>query len=185
MRQGKQFTPAAIAGSLWIFPWLLCFSLLSLTVQARNGDSDEPLRINARSVEANEKTGTAVYRGNVILEQGNLSIRADRLEVHSRQNQTEYVVATGQPVKLRQLSDGQSEEIQAEARKVEYHVTSRKVDMFGDVSLRQGGDLFTGHALHYDINEKRLSAVGDETNDDRIQVIIQPKKSSTSDTPAP
>jgi len=185
MRQGKRFTPMATAGGLWIFPWLLCFSLLSLAVQARNGDSDDPLRINARSVEANEKTGTAIYLGNVILEQGNLSIRADRLEVRSRQNQTEYVVATGQPVKLRQLSDGQSEEIQAEAKKVEYHVISRKVDMFGDVTLRQGTDLFTGQALHYDINEKRLSATGDDNNDGRIQVIIQPKKPSTDSTPAP
>ena len=175
----------ANAGGLWFLFWLLCISLLPLPAQAVNNDSDDPLRINARSVEANEKTGTAVYRGNVILEQGNLSIRADRLEVHSRQNHAEYVVATGQPVKLRQLADGQSEEIQAEAKKVEYHVMSRKVDMFGDVTLRQGADLFTGHALHYDIDEKRLSATGDDNNDGRINVIIQPKKLSTNSTPAP
>lgn len=173
------------AAGLWFVPWLFCFSLLSLPVQARQDDSDDPIQIKARSVEANEKTGTAVYRGNVILEQGNLSIRADRLEVRSRQNQTEYVVATGQPVKLRQLADGQNEEIQAEASKVEYHVITRKVDMFGDVTLRQGSDLFTGHALHYDIDDKRLSATGDDSDDGRIKVIIQPKKSSTSDTPAP
>ena len=163
----------------------LFLSLLPFSSYARNSDGDNPLSIHARSVEANEKTGTAVYRGNVILEQGNLSIRADRLEVRARQNQTDYVVATGQPVKLRQQSDGQNEEIQAEAEKVEYHVTSRKVGMSGNVTLRQGTDLFTGHALHYDIDEKRLSAAGDDSMDGRITVIIQPKKTPTGSTPAP
>ncbi len=159
---------------LWFFLWLLCFSLPPLPTQARQVENDDPIHINARSVEANEKTGTAVYRGNVMLEQGKLSIRADRLEVRSRQNQTEYVVATGQPVKLRQQADGQNEEIQAVAGKVEYHVTSGKVDMTGEVTLRQGGDLFTGHVLHYDLHEQRLSAEGDDRNDGGIKVIIQP-----------
>jgi lipopolysaccharide export system protein LptA len=175
----------ADSGGLWFFLWLLCFSLPPLPAQAHKDDSDEPLSINARSVEANEKTGIAVYRGNVILEQGNLSIRADRMETHTRQNITEYVVATGQPVKLRQQADEQNEEIQAEANKVEYHMISRKVDMFGDVTLRQGTDLFTGHALHYGIDDKHLSATGDDSNDGRIKVIIQPKKSSINSTPAP
>ncbi|MEK7207009.1 MAG: lipopolysaccharide transport periplasmic protein LptA [Pseudomonadota bacterium] len=185
MMPGERITPITDSGGLWFFLWLLCFSLLPLPAQARQDDSDDSIHINARSVEANEKTGTAVYRGNVMLEQGNLSIRADRLEVRSRQNQTEYVVATGQPVKLRQLADGQNEEIQAEAKKVEYHVISRKVDMLGNVTLRQGADLFTGHALHYDIDAKHLSATGDDSHDGRIKAVIQPKKSSTHSTPAP
>jgi len=169
-----------------LFLGTLILSLLPFPAYARNNDGDNPLSINARSVEADEKTGTAVYRGNVVLEQGSLSIRADRLEVRSHQNQTEYVVATGQPVRLRQQSDGQNEEIQAEAEKVEYHVISRKVDMSGNVSLRQGTDLFMGHALHYDIDNKRLSATGDDSDDGRIKVTIQPKKPPTNNnTPAP
>ncbi|MBI3779234.1 MAG: lipopolysaccharide transport periplasmic protein LptA, partial [Gammaproteobacteria bacterium] len=156
-----------------------CF-LLGLTVtpaaHAAGDDADEPIRINARSVEANEKTGTAVYRGHVVAEQGRLSIRADRVEIRARDNQTELIQAIGSPVKLRQQPDATTEEIQAEARRVDYHVLSGKLDMIGDVSLRRGDDLFTGSVLHYDLDTRSLSATGDDRSDGRVHAVIQPRK---------
>lgn len=167
------------------------YFLLGLTVastaHAGRDDMDEPIRINARSVEANEKTGAAVYRGNVVAEQGRLSIKADRIEIRTKNNQTELIQATGSPVKLRQQPDATTEEIQAEAKRIDYRVSTRKLDMFGDVSLRRGEDLFTGSVLHYDLDAKSLTATGDDQSDGRIHAVIQPRKQTAppASNPAP
>jgi lipopolysaccharide export system protein LptA len=167
------------------------YFLLGLTVvsaaHAGRDDMDEPIRINARSVEANEKTGAAVYRGNVVAEQGRLSIKADRIEIRAKNNQTELILATGSPVKLRQQPDATSEEIQAEANRIDYRVSTGKLDMIGDVSLRRGEDLFTGSVLHYDLNANSMNATGDDQRDGRIHAVIHPRKQTAPPTsnPAP
>jgi lipopolysaccharide export system protein LptA len=161
--------------------FLLWLAAAPITHAARD-DEDEPIRINARSVEANEKTGTAVYRGNVVAEQGRLSIKADRVEIRARSNQTELIQATGNPVRLRQQPDATSEEIQAEAKRVDYHVSTGKLDMIGEVSLRRGDDLFTGSMLHYDLNTRGLSASGGDQGDGRIHAVIQPRKQTAPPT---
>jgi lipopolysaccharide export system protein LptA len=151
---------------------------------ARN-DNDEPIRINARSVEANEKTGVAVYRGNVVVEQGRLTIKADRVEIRTRNNQTELIQATGAPVHLRQQPDAGTEEIQAEARRIDYRVSTRALDMIGEVSLRSGKDLFTGSSLHYDLDAKSLTAAGDDQGDGRVHAVIQSRKQTTPPDSSP
>lgn len=155
---------------------MLMLSLLAAVTQAAGREEDEPIRVDARSVEANEKTGAVVYSGNVVVEQGRLSIQADRIEVTTRKGKTELVRATGKPAKLRQRAEGENGEIRAEADRVDYHVSLKKVDLIGHVSLRRGEDLFTADKLHYDLSSKSLSAAGDEKSDGRVHAVIQPKK---------
>jgi lipopolysaccharide export system protein LptA len=184
MKPSKLASPVLLP----VIYFLLWLAAVPITHAARN-DEDEPIRINARSVELNEKTGTAVYRGNVVAEQGRLSIKADRVEIRARNNQTELIQATGSPVKLRHQPDATSEEIQAEAKRVDYHVSTGKLDMIGEVSLRRGDDLFTGSLLHYDLVARSLSASGDDQDDGRIHAVIQPRKQTappaSNTTPSP
>jgi lipopolysaccharide export system protein LptA len=163
--------------------------LLSLMVEtmarAASLDKDEPIRIDARSVEANDKTGTMIYSGNVVIEQGRLSIQADRVEIMTRQGRTELVRATGKPAKLRQRAEGEEEEVRAEADRVDYRVARGKIDMNGRVSLQRGEDLFTADVLHYDLNSKNLDAAGDDKGDGRVHAVIQPKQPAAGPAPAP
>lgn len=161
------------------FRFALCFLLFALCshVGAASRDEDEPIRANARSVEANDKTGVVVYSGNVLVEQGRLSIQADRIEITSRKGRTEFVRATGKPAKLRQRPDADSEEVRAEAGRVDYHVSLRKVDLIGQVTLWRSEDVFTADVLHYNLDSKSLNASGDSKDDDgRVHAVIQPKK---------
>ncbi len=159
--------------------------LVTFVARAASPDEDEPVRINARSVEADNRTGAVIYSGNVVVEQGRLSIQADRVEIKTRKSKTELVRATGKPVKLRQRAEGDSGEIQAEADRVDYHVSLRKVDLVGHVSLRRGEDLFTADILHYDLKTKSLSASGDDKGDGRVHAVIQPKKTGAEPAPRP
>lgn len=162
----------------------LLFALFS-HASAASLDADEPIRINASNVEANEKTGAVVYSGKVVVEQGQLSLQADRVEIMTRQGKTEMVRATGKPVKLRQRPEGGIGEIQAEASRVDYHISRKVIDMNGSVSLRRGADIFTADVLHYDLISKSLNAAGDEKRDGRVHAVIQPAKPDAATSPGP
>ena len=164
---------------------LLLSFLLATMAHAASRDEDEPIRVDARSVEANDKTGAMVYSGDVLVEQGRLSIQADRVEITTRKGKTELVRATGKPAKLRQRAEGDSGEIRAEADRVDYRVSLRKVDLVGHVLLRRGDDLFTAEVLHYDLDSKSLNAAGDEKSDGRVHAVIQPKKPDSEPAPRP
>ena len=161
--------------------WLLA----SPAAHAMKISADEPIHINARTVEANEKTGVAVYRGNVVIEQGPLAIKADRVEIRSRKNKTDHIRATGKPAKLRQRTDGGEDESQAEADRIDYRAAEGKLDMTGNVSLRRGKDLFTGGALHYDLITKGMTATGEDGYDGRVHAVIQPRQQADETTPLP
>ena len=162
--------PARLAGCV------LAALLVTFVAKAASRDNDEPIRVDARSVEANDKTGTVIYRGNVLVEQGRLSIRADRIEIKTHNKQTDLIRATGNPVKLRQRTDGVSQEIQAEANRVDYHVLARNAELTGNVTLRRGEDLFTADTLNYELDSKNLVASSDDKGTGRVHAVIQPKK---------
>jgi lipopolysaccharide export system protein LptA len=172
-----------------IFSRLMFTLLLSFQVgtmaHAASLDENEPIRIDARSVEANDKTGAMIYSGNVVIEQGRLSIRADRVEITTRKGKTELARATGKPAKLRQRAKSEDEEVRAEADRVDYRVSLRKVDLVGHVTLRRGEDLFTADVLHYDLDSKSLNATGDEKSGGRVHAVIQPKQPGAEPAPGP
>jgi len=148
-------------------------------------DADEPIRVNARSVETNEKTGMAVYRGDVLVEQGGLSLRADRIEIRTRNKRTDFIRATGKPAKLRQRADEPTDEMRAEADRIDYRVASGRIEMTGNVTVRRGEDVFTGNVLQYDLDDRTLKASGDESGDGRIHAVIQPAKRAAEPAPKP
>ncbi len=153
---------------------LLC--LLGATrAHALKEDREAPLNISARHVEVNEKTGAAVYRGNVVLVQGSLRIQAERLEVRSHRNKPDVVLGFGHPLVVRQRQDQRNEQVEIRAARLEYRVRERRLDLYEQVSLHRGKDIFTAQAAHYDINEKRFQARGDAAAG-RVAAVFHPRK---------
>lgn len=152
---------------------------IAASAPAADRGEDEPIQIEARSVEANDKTGTVVYSGNVRAEQGDLSIQADRVEIHTREGKTQLIRATGKPAKLRQRAAQETDDIKAHATRVDYHVSTKKIGMFGNVSLRRGKDWLTADTLHYDIASQSLNASGEEKGDGRVHAVIQPSSAKS------
>jgi len=167
-----------LSKNLLLVVWLVCLPTtlpLADWASAATEDEREPVRINARSVVANDKTGAVVYSGKVVVEQGPLTIRADRIEYSTRRSGTEQMIATGKPVRLHQRNDKSDEELRAEAERVIYSVAKREIEMTGHVMLQQGSNRFTADRLHYELDTNRLSAEGSESGDGRVHVVIQPK----------
>lgn len=145
-------------------------------VHARKSDAEQPVHIRAASVEVNEKTGLAVYRGQVVMTQGSLRLEGDRVDITLREGRLERAVATGKPARLRSLGDG-GEELEARAARVDYQAGPRVVDLEGAVWLRRGADEFTGGKARYELDTRRFTARG--ANDGQVTAIIHPPAPET------
>lgn len=190
--------PMAAVLLLWLWP--------AGAVLALSSDRDQPMVVNARHVEADEKTGIAVYRGHVTLDQGSLHIESDRLEVRRREGRTESLLATGNPVRVRTRPDNE-EDIHLSARRLEYHrptqylvltgnpvlvqgekrLTARcleyhdlfeQVDLYGDVIFDRGEDRLHAPYMHYDVPEDLLQAgaLPQGLDGGRVSAVIQPRQ---------
>ena len=166
-----------------VHPRFRIFSLLALALlgapaaHALKSDADQPINIRARSVESNEKTGTSVYRGNVVMTQGSLRVEADRLEVTSHDGQTDLVRAWGKPVRMHSRTDA-GEEIRASAARAEYHGKGRRIDLYDDVEFRRDADVFSGAVVRYLLDEQTFSAEGGDNG--QVSATIQPAKKEPS-----
>jgi lipopolysaccharide export system protein LptA len=144
---------------------------LTVAAQALKSDSAQPIRVRSKSVEANEKTGVSIYRGNVVMVQGTLKLEADRVEVTVRDGRTELVRAWGKPVRIQTRSD-QGQELRAHAERAEYRGNEQRIDFYGSVELQRDADVFTGAVVHYALGAETFVAESD--GDGQVFAVLQP-----------
>ena len=101
--KGAEAPSPALRALVLLFSFL--FALFSGTASALTPDRDEPVHINARVVDINQKTGAVVYHGAVAIRQGRMRIDADRVEVRTRANKPQTARITGNPAVLRRDDD--------------------------------------------------------------------------------
>lgn len=150
---------------------------LSLTVTALPEDRDQPIEIQADQVELDDETGVAVYEGNVRLDQGSLRVTANRLTIHTRNQEVDRIVAEGQeqgePARYRQIPEAGAAPVEAHARTITYRAESQQVELSGRANLRQLDDTFAGDRITYDIRERRITASGG-ADGEPVTMTIQP-----------
>lgn len=73
----------------------LAMTLASVPVHAERADSKQPVNIEADRVSVDDRNKTHTFEGNVVLSQGTLSIRGDRLVVTQNDDGFQKGVATG------------------------------------------------------------------------------------------
>lgn len=151
--------PRPLARSLTLFA--LATGALTGTAQAEKADRNKPLVVEsdgkqAASVDLGKRTTTVV--GNVVITQGSLQIRADRVEIREDQPGRFQAGARGsadKPASFRQKRDRLDEVIEAEAQRVDYDGAADRVRFSGNARLRilRAGvvsDEATAEAIVYD-----------------------------------
>ena len=144
-----------------------------LCALAADNDRQQPVHLRADRIDVDQKKGLSLYRGNVVFSQGTLRLTAARAEVQSRANAVETVTAEGKPVTFRHRPEGLAEFIDGTASRAVYHALTRQVDLFGEVQVQRGRDLFRGAVLHYDIENKSMIAEG--TAERRVYAALVPR----------
>lgn len=160
---------------------LLCSSFgLSLAHYAHSlpSDSDQELTLEAVSAEFDEARGMTTYSGQVVMQQGSMIIRADKLVIFGKLDSASKVIATGKPAKFQQTAKVDAQPVKASANKLEYEVNKETLVLVGNAALDQEGSSLKSNQIEYDVKKalvKAGSKPNDTSGDGRVRMVIPPK----------
>lgn len=185
----KPIMPLSRPGQLLL---LVLLAMASLNVHAEKADKDKPIDLEADNVIVNDAKKTSTYTGNVILTQGTLMIRGDKLvvveDIHGFQQSTSY----GNPTTFKQKMEGKNEYMEGSAQRIEYDGRMDKVKLFTKAWVKRGEDIVHGDYIMYDATAEYAEVIGGgsqaatpATPTGRVRAVIQPKNRSAQPAPAP
>lgn len=156
----------------------LSAALLAAPAHAEKADRDKPVNLEADTVTIDDIKKVSVYQGNVILSQGTLAVRADRVQVTQNVGGLDKLKATGRPATFRQKLDNRDEFIEGFANRIEYDSVNGQLEMIGQAQLRRGSDELRGAQISYNANTEFYKVVGQRdatTPAGRVRAVIRPK----------
>jgi lipopolysaccharide export system protein LptA len=151
---------------------------LSLPALAEKADREKPVHLEADNVTLDDINKVSLFQDNVLLIQGTLMLRADRVEVRQNGDGLQNVSARGNPASFRQKRDGVDEYIEGFASQIEYDSVQSVLRLIGDARLRKGGDEIRGAQITYDAKTEFYKVIGQQGTtgtSGRVRVIIRPK----------
>lgn len=150
---------------------------------ALESDRLQPLEINADSSDGTLGDGRAELRGNVLIRQGTLLIKAEVAEVEKVEGKVREVILTGDPVHLEQEIEQQGL-VQATASRIEYSVASGLVTLMGAADVSHPQYRVSGDILKYDLNVQHFQGSGEQENG-RIRIQLEPEVIGNREVDAP
>ncbi len=177
---------------------LLSAALLAPAL-AERADRNKPLTIEA------DLPGTVdllkqvvIFNGNVVIAQGTMAIRADRVEVRERADGHRTAVAVGgagKPASFTQKRDGVDETIEGSAERIEYDSRGDVVRFAGNATVRRlragtPADEISGGVITYDNANETFRVEGAATSagaapgNGRVRVVITPRPEPAREAPA-
>lgn len=131
---------------------------------AMTADTKAPVDLSADSLQVDQKTGHAVFSGNVVIGQGDMRLGAQKVVV-------EYV--PGDRRKIARLHASGNVTLvsgpdAAEAAEAVYEVETGVITLTGDVVMAQGQNVLSGNRMTVDL------AQGSARVDGRVRSVLQP-----------
>ena len=161
-----------------LFIYTLAASLLgSLAVPvalALPSDRQQAISIESDRAERHDKTGLTIYEGAVNINQGSVSIKADKVTVHTAEDKASKIICVGTPAHYQQQPELDGDLVTARANTIEYHLDKDVITLIKNASFTQEGSTLKGDLINYDVDKGRVEAHGDTTGNRRIQMVIPP-----------
>jgi len=164
-------------------PLALLLFLLPLHSAALDSDRAQAIEVEADHLEMREQENISIYEGNVVLIQGSMNIRSDRLTIHFNDaNELTLMEMTGQPASFRQL-DNEQQEMYGEALEIDYIESRSLLELRRSAFFRHAGDLIKSELIRINTVTNGIEA-GGTSGDERVKMVIKPRQNSTPDKPA-
>lgn len=168
---------------------------LASPVFALSTDRDQPIEVHADQFNGDEVKQTAVYSGNVSVDQGSMNLLGARLELRITPKGYRQATVTGSPARFKQQRDPNpktpniDEWIHAQASRIVYDEETDTITLTGGAKLSrtengQQKDMTQGQKIVYDMRYARSVVDGGVVDDkrQRVTTIIAPR---TNKNPAP
>ena len=154
------------------FALALALAAAATTASAKSTDRQQAMDITAAQVDAVlTDDGDARMKGDVVITQGTLNVRADDALVTRKAGEIDEVVLTGAPAILTQVNDN-GEKMTARAAKIVYTIRTELIVMTGGVVVNQPRGNLQGEMIKYDLATGRLDGGG---GGGRVKMRILPK----------
>lgn len=148
---------------------------------AEKADREKPINLEADRVSIDDAKQTALFEGNVLLTQGTMQIRGDRMEVRQDKEGFKYGTTWGNLAHFRQKRDGYDEYVEGWAERIEYDGRVEVLQMFNRAQLKRGQDEVRGNYISYDARTEFFQVTGGakaaapDSPQGRVRAVIQPK----------
>lgn len=173
------------------WPLLLLLCLSTAPLQAEKADRSKSMTLESdQPCTVNLQKQTSVCSGNVVISQGTLLIRADRLELRETPEGYQLAQASGtaaKPATYRQKRDGVDETVEGLAQRIDYDSRAGTLRFDGAAQVRrlQGAavaDEISGGLIVWDSVAEtfnvRGGAVSAANPSGRVRAIIAPRASA-------
>jgi lipopolysaccharide export system protein LptA len=166
-------------------------ALFAQPALAEKADRTKPIHLEADRVTVEDAKQLATFTGNVVLTQGTMIIRGDRMEVRQDKEGFKQGTMWGNLAYFRQKRDGYDDFIEGWAERVEYDGRADKVQMFNRALLKRGQDEVRGSYISYDSNTEYFQVDGAAKSaksvpgEGRVKIIMQPKAKDAAPPAAP
>jgi lipopolysaccharide export system protein LptA len=162
-----------------------CVALLAYPVHAEKADREKPITFTSDDGEVNYEKRTGVLKGNVVITQGTLTIRANRIDFKQNPDNSLSATVLGTPLAFRQKRDDAEGYYEGWAQRAEYDGQKEQLELFDNAILKRGADEIRSNYISYNAAtelfkaEGRASTVppaaGDVGRSDRVRGTFQPK----------
>lgn len=169
--------------------------LLSSGAYALSTDSSQPIEIHADQFNGDEVKQTAVYSGNVVVDQGSIHLTGTKLTLVVTPKGYRHITLDGAPATFKQKRDNKDpkidEWVHAKSKQIIYDEETDKVTLAGQAELRrtENGvqkDMTSGERITYDMRNALSEVSGSVVNGtrQRVTTIIAPRKQSSDKSSA-
>ena len=164
-----------------VFLCVFCLGLAA-PAQAEQADRSKPINLESDRMQVDDARKTSVFEGKVVMTQGTISIRADKVTLRQDKDGYQYGSASGHPASFRQKRDGNEGYIEGEAERIEYNGKLDKVEFFNRARLkREPADEVRGNYISYDSRTEYFTVTGgggasaSGSPEGRVHAVIQPR----------
>jgi lipopolysaccharide export system protein LptA len=182
MRSPQSLLRACIAFAV---PVALFAALLPARVaHGQADDKKQPINYSANTGDVNYQTKVGNLSGNVIITQGTMTIRADKIVFRQNPDGSISATATGNPITFRQKREGTDEYFEGYAQRAEYDGEKELLELFDRALLRRGQDEIRSNYISYNTRTEQFRAEGrpdaasappDSGPGPRVRGVFQPK----------
>jgi lipopolysaccharide export system protein LptA len=173
----------------------VCAFALSGAAFAEKADREKPISFTSDDGEVNYEKRTGVLKGNVVITQGTLTIKADRIDFKQNADNSLSATAFGKPLSFRQKRDGAEGWYEGWALKADYNGQTEQLELFDNAILKRGADEIRSNYISYNAATELFKAegraattpggAGDVGRSDRVRGTFQPKSDATPGKGAP
>lgn len=145
---------------------------------ALDDDKNQPISVQADSVSIDNKTGTSIYEGNVVVINGSTHLTAAKATITmAKDNKIKEAEADGQgdiQAHYWTLTDPQKPELHAFADIIRIFPEKKLVYLIGHAKVNQGEDVYQAPEIEY--NTETQHVFSPKSIQGRTVILIHPKQ---------